>query len=108
MIPDCVFPDTQNFTGSTCVTELTKPPLSGWAVWEIYEQTHDTAFIREMYPKIVEYHKWRYEYRDINQNGLCELGASIDRLNTAKCEMADNAIRYDNAQMLKNRTAATR
>lgn len=101
MIPDCVFPDTQNFTGSTCVTELTKPPLSGWAVWEIYEQTHDTAFIREMYPKIVEYHKWRYEYRDINQNGLCELGASIDRLNTAKCEMADNAIRYDNAQMLK-------
>ena len=29
MIPDCIFVDTNNFTGSTCVNKLTKPPLSG-------------------------------------------------------------------------------
>lgn len=101
MVPDCVFPDTMNFTRSTCVTDLTKPPLSGWAIWEIYERTHDKAFIAEMYPKVVKYHKWRYEFRDINRNGLCELGASVNVLGKAKCEMADNAIRYDGAKMLK-------
>lgn len=101
MIPDCVFPDTLNFTGSICVTELTKPPLSGWAVWEVYERTHDKSFVAEMFPKIVKYHNWRYEFRDINQNGLCELGASVNMVNKAMCEMADNAIRYDGAKMLK-------
>ncbi len=102
MIPDCIFPDTLNFTGSTCVTTLTKPPLSGWAMWEIYEQTNDTAFIKEMFPKLLKYHEWRYIYRDINKNGLCELGANINSVDLARCEMADNAIRYDDVKLLKN------
>lgn len=101
MVPDCVFPDTMNFTRSTCVTELTKPPLSGWAIWEIYKQTKDVSFVREMFPKLLKYHEWRYIFRDINQNGLCELGASVNMVNKAMCEMADNAIRYDGAKMLK-------
>lgn len=101
MIPDCVFPDTMNFTGSTCVTELTKPPLSGWAIWEIYKQTKDVAFVQEMFSRLLKYHEWRYKFRDINQNGLCELGASVNKVNKAMCEMADNAIRYDEAKMLK-------
>lgn len=100
-VPDCVFPDTNNFTGSTCVEELTKPPLTGWAVWEIYEQTHDISFVAEMMPKIIKYHEWRYEDRDINKNGLCELGAGVNRLSTASCEMADMAIRYDDAKLIK-------
>lgn len=101
MIPDCVFPDTLNFTRSTCVSDLTKPPLSGWAIWTIYEQTDDLSFVREMFPKVVKYHEWRYKFRDINNNGLCELGSSTNDLSKAKCEMADNAIRYDGAEMLK-------
>lgn len=101
MIPDCIFPDTLNFTHSTCVTALTKPPLSGWAMWEIYKQTKDIAFIREMFPKLIKYHEWRYLYRDINKNGLCELGANINDIGTARCEMADNAIRYDDVKLLK-------
>ena len=101
MIPDCIFADTLNFTHSTCVTTLTKPPLSGWAMWEIYKQTGDIDFIREMFPKLIKYHEWRYIYRDINKNGLCELGANINRVDLARCEMADNAIRYDDVKLLK-------
>jgi putative isomerase len=101
MIPDCVFADTLNFTNSTCVTTLTKPPLSGWAIWEIYKATEDTSFIKEMLPKLIRYHEWRYVYRDINKNGLCELGAGINNISVARCEMADNAIRYDKVKLLK-------
>jgi putative isomerase len=101
MIPDCVFPDTLNFTGSTCVTALTKPPISGWAIWEIYLATKDVEFVRQMLPKLVKYHEWRYIYRDINQNGLCEVGANVNNIGQARCEMADNAIRYDGIKLLK-------
>lgn len=101
MIPDCVFPDSLNFTGSTCVTELTKPPLSGWAIWEVYKQTGDKSFVREMFSRLIKYHEWRYEFRDINKNGICELGANVNKVNQAMCEMADNAIRYDNVKLLK-------
>jgi len=101
MVPDCVFADTLNFTRSTCVTDLTKPPISGWAIWEIYNQTRDIDFIKEMFPKLIKYHEWRYIYRDINKNGLCELGANVNNVGIARCEMADNAIRYDNVKLLK-------
>ena len=41
-----------------------KPPLSGWAVEQILEQDSDLDFIKEMYPKIVRYHRWWYRDRD--------------------------------------------
>ena len=101
MIADCIFPDTNNCTGSLCVKVLTKPPLSGWAIWEIYEQTRDTNFIKEMLPKLIKYHEWRYTHRDINHNGLCEVGANVNDLQSAKYECWDDAIRFDDVKLLK-------
>ncbi|MBZ6065217.1 alpha-glucosidase [Aeromonas schubertii] len=54
----------------------TKPPLSAWAIWEIYSATKDRAFIAEMYPKIQAYHDWWYRARDNNRNGIIEYGAT--------------------------------
>lgn len=54
----------------------TKPPLSAWAVWEVYEATGDEAFLAEMYPQIRAYHEWWYRSRDHNKNGVAEYGAT--------------------------------
>jgi len=54
----------------------TKPPLASWAVWQVYQQTDDLDFIKEMYPKLVAYHQWWYRNRDHNKNGLVEYGAT--------------------------------
>ena len=54
----------------------TKPPLSAWAIWEIYSATKDKAFIAEMYPKLQAYHDWWYRARDNNRNGIIEYGAT--------------------------------
>ena len=54
----------------------TKPSLASWAVWQIYEQTKDTAFIEEMYPKLKAYNSWWLSNRDHNQNGILEFGAT--------------------------------
>lgn len=98
MVPDCVYPNPQenNYRNS-------KPPLTAWAVDKIWESTHDTAFVREMLPKLTAYHRWWYRYRDHNHNGICEFGATDGTLEAAAWESGmDNAIRFDSARMVRN------
>lgn len=97
MIPDCIYADKyyNNWLN-------TKPPLSGWAIWEVYLETGDTTFLKEMYPKLIDYHEWWYKFRDINKNYLCEYGSSDGSLIAAKWESGmDNAIRFDNSAITK-------
>jgi len=48
-----------------------KPPLLSWSVWEIYQQTRDTAFLREMRPVVEAFHAFWYSHRDNLGVGLC-------------------------------------
>lgn len=98
MVADCVYFDpTENNWRDT------KAPLAAWAVLEIYRKTKDLDFVREMYPKLVKYHEWWYQYRDHDQNGLCEYGSTDGTLIAAKWESGmDNAVRFDDSKMLKN------
>lgn len=100
MIADCIFRDTliekHNWRD-------TKPPLSGWAIAKIFEATGDTAFVQELYPKLKKYHQWWYDFRDHDQNGLCEYGSTDGTRVAAAWESGmDNAVRFDEATMLTN------
>lgn len=100
MIADCIFRDTliekHNWRD-------TKPPLSGWAIAKIFEATSDTAFVRELYPKLKKYHQWWFDFRDHDQNGLCEYGSTDGTRVAAAWESGmDNAVRFDEATMLSN------
>jgi len=57
----------------------TKPPLASWAVWQVYQETGDINFIKEMFPKLQQYHQWWYSNRDHNKNGIIEYGATKHR-----------------------------
>lgn len=98
MIIDCIYTDPAENN-----TRDSKPPLACWAVDEIFEQTGDTAFVAEMYPQLLSYYKWWYTHRDHDRNGMCEYGATDGTLEAAAWESGmDNAIRFDQAKMLKN------
>lgn len=98
MVADCVYFDPKENNWRD-----TKAPLASWAVLEIYKATSDLEFVKEMYPKLVKYHKWWYQYRDHDQNGLCEYGSTDGTLIAAKWESGmDNAVRFDDSKMLKN------
>lgn len=102
MIADCVYPDSSENNWRD-----TKPPLASWAVDEVFKATGDSAFVLEMLPKLIKYHDWWYQYRDIDQNGLCEYGSTDGTLIAAKWESGmDNAVRFDDSKMLANKTAA--
>lgn len=99
-IVDCVFRDT---TIEKHNYRDTKPPLSAWAVAKIYKQDRDIELVMNLYPKLKKYHEWWYANRDHDKDGICEYGSTDGSLVAAKWESGmDNAIRFDNAQMLKN------
>lgn len=72
----------------------TKPPLASWAVWQVYQETGELAFIEEMYPKLVAYHLWWYRARDHNGNGLVEYGATKHRLHNNGQEQITFSVSY--------------
>ncbi len=81
----------------------TKPPLSAWALKNIYDATKDKAFVEEMFDKVYKYHMWWYTERDHNKNGICEYGSTDGSLIAACWESGmDNGVRFDDAIMLKN------
>lgn len=102
MVIDCIYPDASENNARD-----SKPPLASWAVDRVFECTKDTAFVREMYPKLLKYYKWWYRERDHDHNGICEFGSVDGTLEAAAWESGmDNAIRFDHAKMLRNDSAA--
>ncbi|MDY0404765.1 trehalase family glycosidase [Virgibacillus sp. 179-BFC.A HS] len=55
--------------------------MSAWAVWKIYEETNDKKFLKEMYPKLMDYHRWWYANRDHDNNGVAEYGSMVSDAN---------------------------
>jgi len=99
MIADCIFRDPSIEKHNW---RDTKPPLSAWAIWEVYKETGDTAFLHELYPKLERYHRWWYSNRDYDKDGLCEYGSADGSLIAAKWESGmDNAIRFDKCKIVE-------
>lgn len=97
MVADVVYPDHERNNWRN-----TKPPLATWAVNEVYKQTDDLDFVKELLPELEAYHQWWYKYRDFNNNGLCEYGSTDGTLVAAKWESGmDNAVRFDDSEMIE-------
>lgn len=85
----------------------TKPPLAAWGTMNIYRETGDKDFLREMFDKLCRFHNWWYEDRDHDHNGICEYGSTDGTLIAAAWESGmDNGVRFDNTVMLRNKDGA--
>jgi putative isomerase len=103
-IMDCIYRDTSIEKHND---RNTKPPLSAWAVWKVFEQDGDLSFLEEVYPKIVRQHQWWYQNRDHDKDGICEYGCTDGSLVAAKWESGmDNAVRFDGSEILQNSETA--
>lgn len=84
-----------------------KPPIAGWGTYMVYQRSKDKAFVKEMLPKLLKYHEWRYKYRDHDQNGLCEYGGIAPQVYQGQWESGmDVAVKFDGVKMLKNAEGA--
>lgn len=102
MVIDCIYTDSSENNARD-----SKPPLASWAVDAVFEHTGDTAFVREMYPQLKAYYRWWYDKRDHDGNKMCEFGSADGTVEAAAWESGmDNAIRFDEARMVRNDSAA--
>ncbi len=104
---DCIFYNKskeRNGLGTNWNERNSKPPLATWAVYSVYKECMDREFLKQMYPKLVDYHNWWYRNRDYNKNKIVEYGAMIDdKNNTDESKILaaawesgmDNATRFD-------------
>lgn len=79
-IIDCIFynqNEDRGGDGGNWNERNSKPALAAWAVENVYRQTGDKEFLKEMYPKLVAYHNWWYTNRDIDKNGIAEYGGMV-------------------------------
>ena len=73
LIPDIVH-DEGILAHTTEIVEadITKPPLTAWAAWKLYEMDGDREFLNELYDPIVRFQHWWFSESDPDGNGLCE------------------------------------
>lgn len=84
-----------------------KPPIASWGTYMVYQRTKDAEFLKEMYPKLIKFHQWRFKYRDHDQNGLCEYGGIGDKIHFGQWESGmDVAVKFHGAKMLNNSPGA--
>ncbi|HEX6818614.1 MAG TPA: trehalase family glycosidase [Ktedonobacterales bacterium] len=72
-IPDVIH-DTGVLSRTDIIVEadITKPPLTAWVVWKLYELDQDRTFLEEVYEPIVRSQNWWLTASDSDGNGLCE------------------------------------
>lgn len=79
MIPHMIFWDpliTRPYNigwGKDGVSSITQPPLLAYAAWEIYKQTNDVSFLKEIFPGMVRFYKYLINYRDPRDNHLVSI-----------------------------------
>jgi len=73
---DAYFPGPAFWRSSTVdgtppveTTGLVQPPVHAWAVWEVHRAAPDLDYLREVYPRLVAWHRYLTERRDLGGAG---------------------------------------
>lgn len=76
-------------------SSITQPPMIAYAAWEIYKQTKDAAYLREIFPKMLKFYRYLIENRDPHDHHL------ISIINPDESG-EDNSPRFDIAMRVKS------
>jgi putative isomerase len=63
-------------SGRTDWVDRSHPPVGALAVWSLYQAGGDRSVLERAYPVLARAHRWWFETRDGNRNGLLEYGSS--------------------------------
>ena len=69
-------------------SQITQPPLLGWAVWSLHQMQPDREFLASAYPPLSKYLSWDLRNRDRDGDGLLEWAAPDE-------SGMDNSPRFD-------------
>ncbi len=55
------------------ISAITQPPMVAYAAWEIYRNTNDPAFLKELFPGILAFYKYLIDLRDPHDHHLISI-----------------------------------
>jgi glycogen debranching enzyme len=55
------------------ISSITQPPMIAYAAWEIYTQTNDVEFLREIFPKVMLFYRYLVEQRDPHDHHMVSI-----------------------------------
>ncbi|MHB8635851.1 MAG: MGH1-like glycoside hydrolase domain-containing protein, partial [Fimbriimonadaceae bacterium] len=76
--PDGMVPNFGHwqFDKSRASNDRSQPPVGSMCVWKMHMRWPNLAFLKEVYPKLLKWHRWWPKNRDGNHDGLLEWGSS--------------------------------
>jgi glycogen debranching enzyme len=66
-------PDAPRDIETSCITQPPLPAVAAWRVSQALPQADRRAFLAEVFPRILLYHRWLYRERDLRGGGLVTL-----------------------------------
>ena len=83
--------------------DRSQPPVGSLCVWKMHMRWPDLAFLKEVYPKLLKWHRWWPKNRDGDHNGLLEWGSSAAGKQGALWETGwDDTPQYAESEMVGN------
>jgi glycogen debranching enzyme len=55
------------------ISSITQPPMIAYAAWEIYQQTKDVEFLKEIFPKMLLFYRYLIEQRDPHDHHMVSI-----------------------------------
>jgi hypothetical protein len=90
-----------NFSGGRVSKDRSQPPVGALCVWKIQQRWPNRAFLAEVYPKLLKWHRWWPVARDGRHDGLLEWGSSAAGKQGALWETGwDDTVEYEGAKMV--------
>ena len=91
------------FDKTRASNDRSQPPVGSLCVWKMHMRWPDMAFLKEVYPKLLKWHRWWPKNRDGDHNGLLEWGSSAAGKQGALWETGwDDTPEYAESEMVGN------
>ncbi len=101
--PDGMVPNFGHwqFGSARASDDRSQPPVGALCVWKMQQRRPDKAFLAEVYPKLVKWHRWWPKARDGNHDGLLEWGSATGDFQNAQYETGwDDNLHFAGAHMV--------
>lgn len=81
-------------------TDRSQPPMGSMCAWKLHQRAPSIGFLREVYPKLLAWHRWWPEARDGRHDGLLEWGSSKQGMQEALWETGwDDTVAFEGSRV---------
>ena len=91
-------------TKPQAVRQFSQIPILAWGVERVYKRNGDKKLLEQCVGRLEKFHDWYWRERDIDNIGLCTVGAYTGKIQHARWETFDYECNMDDLKLTKHPT----